>query len=126
MSSDAGPHKIGGFRQAARSAPQTDEDMAAVVNTGNRPCLEIYGVAWKRSLLSSDRRRMVCEYDAADAEGVTHGPTRGEGKLRPDLGGRGDRVDRGRGNRRDLYRSGGGYLTRRNLAVQPVGKEEPA
>ncbi len=49
--------------------PQSDEDMAAVANR-ERPCLEIYGVAWKRSLLSSDRRRMVCEYDAADAESV--------------------------------------------------------
>ena len=34
------------------------------------PCREIYGVSWKRSLLSNDRRRMVCEYEAPDAETV--------------------------------------------------------
>ncbi len=33
-------------------------------------CLEVYQVRWKRSLLSTDRRRMVCEYEAADAEAV--------------------------------------------------------
>ena len=49
--------------------PQSDADMAAVANR-ERPCLEIYGVMWKRSLLSEDRRRLVCEYDAPDAESV--------------------------------------------------------
>jgi Protein of unknown function (DUF4242) len=49
--------------------PQSDADMAAVANR-ERPCLEVYGVAWRRSLLSADRRRMVCEYEAADAESV--------------------------------------------------------
>ncbi len=49
--------------------PQSDADMAAVANR-ERPCLEIYGVMWKRSLLSEDRRRLVCEYDAPDVESV--------------------------------------------------------
>ena len=49
--------------------PQSNADMAAVANR-ERPCLEIYGVMWKRSLLSEDRRRLVCEYDAPDAESV--------------------------------------------------------
>lgn len=35
-----------------------------------RPCLSVYGVAWKRSLFSSDRLRMICEYEAPDAESV--------------------------------------------------------
>lgn len=51
------------------ASPQSDEDMAAVANR-ERPCLEIFGVTWRRSLLSQDRCRMVCEYDAADAESV--------------------------------------------------------
>jgi hypothetical protein len=51
------------------ASPQSDADMAAVANR-ERPCLEVYGVAWRRSLVSEDRRRMVCEYEAADAESV--------------------------------------------------------
>ncbi len=49
--------------------PQSDADMAAVANR-ERPCLEIYGVTWKRSLLSEDRHRLVCEYEAPDVESV--------------------------------------------------------
>lgn len=49
--------------------PQSDEDMKRVADR-ERPCLGIYHVTWKRSLLSSDRKRMVCEYEAADAETV--------------------------------------------------------
>ena len=49
--------------------PQSDADMAAVADR-ERPCLGIYNVQWKRSLLSTDRRHMVCEYEAADAETV--------------------------------------------------------
>ncbi|HTD05323.1 nickel-binding protein [Undibacterium sp.] len=48
---------------------QSDADMAKVADR-ERPCLEVYKVQWKRSLLSTDRKRMVCEYDAADAETV--------------------------------------------------------
>ncbi|MES1161574.1 MAG: nickel-binding protein [Rhizobacter sp.] len=50
-------------------APVTDAEMAEVANR-ERPCLGIYNVQWKRSLLGSDRMRMVCEYEAADAETV--------------------------------------------------------
>jgi hypothetical protein len=49
--------------------PQSDADMAAVADR-ERPCLAIYNVSWKRSLIASDRRRLVCEYEAADAETV--------------------------------------------------------
>jgi len=49
--------------------PPSDADMAAVADR-ERPCLAIYNVQWKRSLLSSDRLRMICEYEAADAETV--------------------------------------------------------
>ncbi len=34
------------------------------------PCLELYGVRWIRSYWSQDRRRMVCHYEAVDAESV--------------------------------------------------------
>jgi hypothetical protein len=34
------------------------------------PCLDLYGVRWIRSYWSTDRRRMVCEYEAKDAGAV--------------------------------------------------------
>ena len=34
------------------------------------PCLEAHGARWMRSYLSSDRLRMVCEFQAPDAEAV--------------------------------------------------------
>ncbi len=34
------------------------------------PCLETYNVRWIRSYLSADRCRMICEYEAPDAEAV--------------------------------------------------------
>ena len=34
------------------------------------PCLAAHGVRWLRSYLSLDRRRMICEFEAADAEAV--------------------------------------------------------
>ena len=33
-------------------------------------CLEAHGARWIRSYLSSDRLRMVCHFDAPDAEAV--------------------------------------------------------
>jgi len=51
------------------STSQSDPDMQAVADR-ERPCLAIYNVTWKRSLISADRKRMVCEYEAADAETV--------------------------------------------------------
>jgi hypothetical protein len=34
------------------------------------PCLKARGCAWKRSYVSSDRTRMICDYEAPDAESV--------------------------------------------------------
>ena len=34
------------------------------------PCLSAYGVRWIRSLLAGDRRRMICTFEAPDAEAV--------------------------------------------------------
>ena len=33
-------------------------------------CLEVHGARWMRSYISSDRKRVVCEFEAADAENV--------------------------------------------------------
>lgn len=50
-------------------SPLTDEQIEAAMQRMG-PCLEQYGVRWIRSFLSKDRRRDVCEYEAADAEAV--------------------------------------------------------
>ncbi|HTT12466.1 MAG TPA: nickel-binding protein [Burkholderiaceae bacterium] len=49
--------------------PPSDADLLAI---GQRQakCLDIYGVTWKKSVISADRKRMVCEYAAADTESV--------------------------------------------------------
>jgi Protein of unknown function (DUF4242) len=47
--------------------PQSDADMKLVADR-ERPCLAAYQATWRRSVLSADRLRMVCEYEAADAE----------------------------------------------------------
>ena len=46
-------------------APLTKDALHAV-ETRMAPCLDLYGVRWIRSRLSSDRKRMICEYEAAD------------------------------------------------------------
>jgi hypothetical protein len=47
--------------------PQSDADMKLVADR-ERPCLAAFQATWKRSVLSVDRKRMLCEYEAADAE----------------------------------------------------------
>ena len=47
--------------------PQSDADMKLVADR-ERPCLAAYEAKGTRSLLSTDRKRMVCGYEAADAE----------------------------------------------------------
>ena len=49
--------------------PLTDEQHNRLAGQLD-PCLESYGARWMRSYLSTDRRRMVCEFEAADAEAV--------------------------------------------------------
>jgi hypothetical protein len=34
------------------------------------PCLKAHGATWKKSYVSADRQRMICEFEAADAEAV--------------------------------------------------------
>ena len=51
------------------ATPLTDEEHARV---GERldTCLQAYNARWMRSYLSADRRRMVCAFEAPDAEAV--------------------------------------------------------
>ncbi len=35
-----------------------------------KPCLELHNVRYIRSFWSRDRRRMICHYEASDAEAV--------------------------------------------------------
>jgi len=49
--------------------PVTDEARAAW-NRSLNPCLEAYGARWTRSYLSKDRKRMICEFEAPDAESI--------------------------------------------------------
>ena len=49
--------------------PPSDADLTAAA-IREKPCLALYGVAWRRSILSADRSRMVCQYEAPDAESV--------------------------------------------------------
>jgi Protein of unknown function (DUF4242) len=48
---------------------QTDSDLDAAAKRESL-CKGIHSITWKRSVLSSDRRRVICEYEAPDAETV--------------------------------------------------------
>lgn len=47
-------------------------DVASVRGSAanSRPCFEALRVRWLRTMLSLDGRRMICEYEAPDAESV--------------------------------------------------------
>jgi FMN phosphatase YigB (HAD superfamily) len=49
--------------------PLSDEDQARFAKRLDE-CLELRSGAWARSYLASDRTRMVCEFEAPDAESV--------------------------------------------------------
>jgi hypothetical protein len=53
----------------AFTEPFTDERYAASAKKLD-PCLDVRDGAWRRSSLSYDRLRMVCEFEAPDAESV--------------------------------------------------------
>ena len=52
--------------------PQSDEDFAEAT-ARLTPCLDARLATWRRSYVSADRLRMICEYDAPDAESVREG-----------------------------------------------------
>ena len=47
--------------------PLSDEQRDQVFDRMGK-CLEVYPVEWKRSMLSDDRKRMICHYESPDAE----------------------------------------------------------
>jgi hypothetical protein len=49
--------------------PLTDAEYQAT-RARLRPCVQLRGVRWVRTYLSHDRRRMICEYEARDAETI--------------------------------------------------------
>ncbi len=49
--------------------PMTDEQLADFAKRLD-PCLDIRDGAWARSYLAGDRRRMICEFEAPDADSV--------------------------------------------------------
>ena len=51
------------------SPPISPQELSAV-ETRMAPCREMHDVRWVRSYLSEDRQRMLCEYEARDAESV--------------------------------------------------------
>ncbi len=51
------------------SPPMSEQELSEV-SARMAPCLELHDVRWIRTHLSADRQRMVCEYDARDAESV--------------------------------------------------------
>ncbi len=62
------------------ATPLADSDLMAFASRQQR-CLEIYRVTHRRSLLSQDRRRMMCEYEAPDAESVRRVQHEAEGSF---------------------------------------------
>ena len=50
-------------------APLTDEEHGRLGQRLDK-CLDAYSARWMRSYLATDRRRMVCEFEAVDAEAV--------------------------------------------------------
>lgn len=50
-------------------APHSEAEMM-VIRGRMEPCFAAYQVSWKRTVVSADRKRIVCEYEAADAESV--------------------------------------------------------
>jgi hypothetical protein len=62
------------------AAPILDSDLMAFA-TRQQGCLDSHRVTHRRSLLSQDRRRMICEYDAPDAESVRRVQREAEGPF---------------------------------------------
>jgi Protein of unknown function (DUF4242) len=57
-----------------------DADLAAFA-AWQQNCLDIHRVTYRRSLLSQDNRRMICEYDARDAASMRRVQWEAEGPF---------------------------------------------
>jgi hypothetical protein len=62
------------------AAPIADADLTAFA-ARQQNCLDIHRVTYRRSLLSQDRQRMICEYEAPDAESVRRVQREAEGPF---------------------------------------------
>lgn len=62
------------------AGPISDTDLTAFA-ARQQDCLDIHRVTYRRSLLSQDRQRMICEYDAPDAESVRRVQREAEGPF---------------------------------------------
>ena len=51
------------------AVPLSDEEHSAIARRLD-DCLAQHGARWLRSYIATDHRRMVCEFEAADAEAV--------------------------------------------------------
>jgi hypothetical protein len=51
------------------SKPMSDEELK-VLSTRVDDCLDVRDGTWRRSYVSTDRRRLTCEFEAPDAEAV--------------------------------------------------------
>lgn len=49
--------------------PLTKVDLERM-SAGLSPCLQQFSVQWQHSYLSKDRKRLICAFEAADAESV--------------------------------------------------------
>ncbi|MBK5260040.1 MAG: DUF4242 domain-containing protein [Thermoanaerobaculia bacterium] len=49
--------------------PISDDDLNAAARLVDK-CLEAHGARWMRSYVSLDRKRIICEFEAADADQV--------------------------------------------------------
>jgi hypothetical protein len=49
--------------------PATSEELSDASRRLDQ-CLKAHGARWMRSYLSKDRRRLICEFEAADAEQI--------------------------------------------------------
>ncbi|SJM30959.1 nickel-binding protein [Mesorhizobium delmotii] len=61
-------------------APFTQQELDAI-EARMAPCLDLYDVRWIRSYWSSDRLRMICEYEAADIASVRNVQHEAEAKF---------------------------------------------
>jgi hypothetical protein len=50
--------------------PPITEDLLKSAFARLGPCLAAHGATWLRSYVSTDGSRMICEFEAADAEAV--------------------------------------------------------
>jgi hypothetical protein len=49
--------------------PVTEQDLSEASKRLD-VCLQAHGARWRRSYLSKDRKRMICEFEGADAEQI--------------------------------------------------------